>query len=364
MTFKKFLISTIDLDYEDWVIELKNFNEIGNQLVNDLISLIQDTKWHPELFVLKHTWLVLQSLKEKNAENLYEAGLFHDWGKRYTTLVHRSRFITSYGHARYGAKMLDDIKEYLDEDDFETTRWIVKRHMDFNLDHKRFKQKDQYDEPYDLLEVFTWADKSRSRERFIESTNGMKEFQENVIVLNNLVEKILNKPKKNAEAELYIKIGSSGSGKSTCKTFNEENGYNIVCPDLIRKELLGYVGYDPDREDEVWETAKERIIELLAQEKNAVLDATNVNRYSRTKFIAQIVNDHTLRNKNILRLGILYPFVDKETARERIENDLETKDRSDVPINVIRKQNKNLKDSYKEGFSDLHFLIKPVKSYV
>lgn len=363
MTFKDFLIRNSKLSFNQWVAKLESYNDVGRELVKNLKHLPQGMKYHPELYVLRHTWLVYQALIERGAEELYESALFHDWGKYRTTLVHVNRNITSYGHAREGAKMLDDIKVYLDNDDFETTKWIVERHMDFDLNHKRFKERGQYDEPYDLLKTFVWADKVRSRELFFEKMDQFKltfsnstyenVYYENIYVERKLIDRIVY-PSVDTPV-LILPVGVSGSGKSTY--IRKHLPYTkVVSPDLIRKEMLGYVGFDPSIEDEVWSTAYERTAKILEEGKNVIFDATNVTRFTRVKTIAQIESriSYPVRRKGI----IFQPRVSDKKLRERIQKDLDDGiDRSDVPLNIISKQRKNFEDSLKEGFSDLHYLV-------
>ena len=363
-TFKKFLIETIDLPYDEWVKELREVNYVGETLVKSLEGLYQGVKYHPELTVLKHTWLVIQSLKERDAENLYEAGLFHDVGKIYTTHFHRNGNVTSYGHARKAKEFFHQyfVKEYIDMGDFKHhTGWIIERHMDFDVGHKRFKQKNQYDEPYDLLETFVWADKERSRKMFFD-LYGVKEVAKNMDLLERAMDKKFNTSRGLSDATLYLNIGISGSGKSTMlnKIINNLDGYfnytkdlKIVSPDEIRKELLGYVGFDKEVEPEVWDLAHQRVISALFKGNNVVLDATNVNRYTRVKFLSYI--NYLMKGRKIYTIGLLYEPIEPSVARERIQKDLDKGiDRSDVPIEVINKQHKNLKESIQEGFTDLH----------
>jgi len=348
MTIKKFIDNTIDLDYDEWTEEMYQAGGFYQDMVIDTQDLIQDTNYHPEIFVLKHTYLVLRALKEMNLPELYEAGLFHDWGKSESTLLHTNGKITSYGHADISESKLMKIYSYVPEifdTDINITKWIVKRHMDFDVGHNRFKNNDKYDEPYDLLKLFVEADKELSRELFFEEF-GYDRYFKNVIDMHMF--KFSGKPAQ--MVKLYLNIGISGSGKSTNNVIYD---VPVVSSDNIRKDILGYVGFDPSKEGEVWSIVKERITGYLSSGESCTLDATNVNRFTRIKFLSYI---HSQVNNSFSTVGIIYPYVDVYEARRRIEKDLLFKDRSDVPIEILKKQQKNLMDSMKEGFTDLDTL--------
>ena len=345
MKYREFLENTIDLPYNEWEKKLKEFAPF---IVEKLYNLVQDTKWHPEIFVLKHTYYVLQALKEVNMPELYEAGLFHDYGKSTTTLIHADGKITSYGHANAVDEILEQQRLRFSSD-FESLKWVINRHMDFDVGHKRFKQKDKYDEPYDLLEKFVWADKKRSRELFFE-TEGYQQYFENVAKCHTI--KFGDRDAIFYTPTLYINIGISGAGKSTIESQHMKK-YKVVCPDDIRKERLGYVGFDPRIESDVWSKVRYKIKNELMSGRSVVLDATNVNRYTRVKFLSNIKSRYNSSSDEFKTVGVIYPYVDVDEARQRIEKDLQNRDRSDVPMNVLNRQQKNLMDSMKQGFTDL-----------
>jgi len=87
---------------------------------------------------------------------------------------------------------------------------------------------------------------------------------------------------------LIFPIGIPGSGKSRwiCNTFNSPN-FIIVHPDMIREEITGNVS-DVSQDEVVWKLVRERVSEALREEKNVILDATNVNGNNRRNFIKEL----------------------------------------------------------------------------
>jgi predicted kinase len=129
--------------------------------------------------------------------------------------------------------------------------------------------------------------------------------------------------------KLILLIGIPGSGKSS---WLEEQGlytnpaFAILCPDQVRKELVGDIS-DQSRNVEVWETVKKRTISYLEQGISVVLDATNVSTTNRRNFI-QGLPPCILQAK-------LFP-ADPAQCFARIIKDLELhKDRANVPEEVI-----------------------------
>lgn len=331
--------------YDDWVKKLKKHNDIGRHLVNDLQFLVQGVKYHPELYVLHHSYLVVQALMRGGHTHLLEAGLFHDWGKIKTTFFHDGMKVTSYGHAEVSEELFSNIPQSYVSTDKEFTAWIIKRHMDFDVGHKRFKHPVKYDEPYSELEKFVKADKDDSRKDFFSS---LEEDKSTVMIRHHKILRGVYDRERNptTSATLYMNIGISGSGKSS-----HTKPFPTVSTDAIRQKMMGYVGFDPEIEDVVWDTAKDNVAFLLKDNRSVLFDATNVNRYNRVKFLSDV---RYRVGKPFKTKGFLYTVYPAE-ARRRIEEDLTNGvDRSDVPMEVLNRQYKNLMESIKEGFTDLH----------
>jgi len=122
-------------------------------------------------------------------------------------------------------------------------------------------------------------------------------------------------------------IGIPGSGKSTW--LKKQTGFEIVCPDDIRKELTGNIS-DQSQNAKVWQLASDHVIAHLKNGKNVILDATNVNSKSRKQFIEKIPKDIKYRKQ--AKIFTVSP----EEAKKRIKKDIESGvDRSNVPDDVI-----------------------------
>ena len=84
---------------------------------------------------------------------------------------------------------------------------------------------------------------------------------------------------------LIILVGPPASGKSTWgKTFAAQNGVTYVSTDAIRAEI-GSGEADQTVSAAAFNLARRRISNALSQGKNAMIDATNVNRKSRKDWV-------------------------------------------------------------------------------
>ncbi|MFO8017686.1 MAG: ATP-binding protein [Promethearchaeia archaeon] len=156
-------------------------------------------------------------------------------------------------------------------------------------------------------------------------------------------------PQKNRKKPIFIMtIGIPGSGKTHWVRNNiPNNKFNIVCPDLIRKEVTGRIS-DVSQDDLVWDIAKNRVTDALKKGMNVVLDATNVNQKDRRKFV-KTLPPHQLFAKRF--------EVSPKTAKKRIQKDIESqKDRSHVPQDVVDSMHEQFvrscsaEDLHEEGF--------------
>ena len=86
-------------------------------------------------------------------------------------------------------------------------------------------------------------------------------------------------------------VGPAGSGKSTYAQdlCNQNNNCIIVSSDSIRQELFGDESVQGDP-NEVFSLCKTRCIEALKEEKDVILDATNLVRKRRKSFLNDIKN--------------------------------------------------------------------------
>lgn len=135
--------------------------------------------------------------------------------------------------------------------------------------------------------------------------------------------------------DFVMAFGISGSGKSTYIRKNNPNKL-VVCPDSIRKELLGDVS-DQSKNDLVWNRAIGRIEGALLTGQGTILDATNVNKDYFIDIITKLPKCYK----------IAWVFnTDPALAFDRVQRDLFlSKDRSNVPKDVILKQYEALKET-------------------
>ena len=148
---------------------------------------------------------------------------------------------------------------------------------------------------------------------------------------------------------LYFTVGCSGSGKTTyynkkflsdfpeVQEVIDKNQITlqdlIVCPDDLRRELLGNVN-DQSRANYVFGEAKSRVNQKLNDYGVAIFDATTVSNTG-LKFVYNINSDERI-------MLVFRPDVD--LSWERIKNQINNgEDRSRVPFNIIEKQYRNFK---------------------
>lgn len=137
--------------------------------------------------------------------------------------------------------------------------------------------------------------------------------------------------------KFIIPIGISGSGKSTWIKTLENQGYEVISPDEIRRELTGSIS-DQSRNKDVFPIAFQRTIDNLNAGKNVIFDATNVGSYHRKQML------DTFKQKVDTDFDAYAKVfdVDPEISKERIRKDVEAGvDRSNVPPEVIDRQYQN-----------------------
>lgn len=135
--------------------------------------------------------------------------------------------------------------------------------------------------------------------------------------------------------EFVMAFGISGSGKSTYIRKNNPNKL-VVCPDSIRKELLGDVS-DQSKNDLVWSRAIGRIEGALLSGEGAILDATNVNKELAINLLDKLPKCY--------RIAWVFN-ADPSLAYDRILRDLFIrKDRANVPKETILKQYEAFKET-------------------
>jgi hypothetical protein len=121
-------------------------------------------------------------------------------------------------------------------------------------------------------------------------------------------------------------VGIPGSGKSRWASQVQSLNTQIVCPDLIRKDIGDSVS-DQSVNIKAWELALKETISLLELKKNVILDATNVNAREWQDFVSKLPPC-----KKVAKLFEVSPKV----AYGRIEMDItHNKSRCHVPEHAV-----------------------------
>lgn len=154
---------------------------------------------------------------------------------------------------------------------------------------------------------------------------------------------------------LVVLVGPSYSGKSTvCEFFKryykeQELPMYVICPDDIRKELLGDAN-DQSNGKMIFETAYERVDKALNSPLNTIFfDATSLTP-ARRKPLIEIAKKH-----NRTCLAVVMPDFTEEELTARVA----TRERK-VPLDAVRAQKqKMVYPTVEEGFD---YTIEVLKS--
>ena len=143
---------------------------------------------------------------------------------------------------------------------------------------------------------------------------------------------------------LEILIGLPASGKSSyCKDKLKENkDIEIVSSDAIREEVFGDVN-DQSHNGEVFNIVFKRVREAILNNRDVILDATNLSRKRRINFIKEMP-------KTFIRAVVFaVPFevcCERNAHRNRV-----------VPQSVMERMYKQFEvPSYAEGFDDIKII--------
>lgn len=115
--------------------------------------------------------------------------------------------------------------------------------------------------------------------------------------------------------KFIFSVGCSGSGKSTYYYKNLKDTFEIVEPDLIRKEM-GDIN-DQSQNTEVYLTAHKRLNEYLKDGKNVYFSSTNLNVKS-VKGLIDIAKEYT----DDITCVIFNDSSNWELCRDRVISDL------------------------------------------
>lgn len=134
--------------------------------------------------------------------------------------------------------------------------------------------------------------------------------------------------------QLIIPVGISGSGKSTWIRTLENQGFIVVSPDDIRRELTGTIN-DQTKNNEVFELAYQRVIDALNSGKSVIFDATNLTSKYRIEMLDKF---KTSVHRDFEALAKIFDS-DPEISKQRIAKDIEAGvDRANVPSHAIDRQ--------------------------
>lgn len=151
-----------------------------------------------------------------------------------------------------------------------------------------------------------------------------------------------------SKPKFIITVGISGSGKSTWIRTLVNQGFIVVSPDDIRREITGTVNNE-SKNNEVFSLAYQRTIDAINSGKNVIFDATN------------LISKYRIDMLNKLKQNIDIEFDafakifdgDPEISKQRIAKDIESGvDRSNVPSHVIDRQFINFKTDLNKLESD------------
>jgi predicted kinase len=294
-------------------------NKLPKEIVQQLKDTPQSPKWHPEGNCYNHVWMVYDSILKSpqvNKKDLLICALFHDLGKinatREKIIADGSKKIVAYGHEVFANDYLNKYLDLFDYDDKEMIYEVCANHMKAHL-FDRMKESRQ------------------------------KRFMENEYFTETITFSTFDDMSKSGYPKFIMTVGIPGSGKSRwVNSYKEvminpnglggiqENNYEVVCPDQIRKEITGHIS-DITQDQRVWKIVKERVIEYLKEGKNVILDSTMVK--SRKEFIKDL--PLCFRYAKVFRIT-------PEEAIRRIQKDIENNvDRSKVPDSVVFKMYEN-----------------------
>jgi len=153
-------------------------------------------------------------------------------------------------------------------------------------------------------------------------------------------------------AKFIMMVGIPGSGKSSIVSKYSEQGYVISCPDTFR----GIFSATHDEADQTvnkqaWEAATKLVVTSLSDNKNVVLDATEVYRQGRQNFLRSLPPCNT---------KAVYIKVQLETAlyRNTLRGTDNGKRSQPVPDEVITRMFNNLVEpSITEGFDEIEVIV-------
>ncbi len=142
--------------------------------------------------------------------------------------------------------------------------------------------------------------------------------------------------------KLYIMVGVPGSGKSTYAERVLSKSATIFSSDKIRGELLGEEN-DQSNKDLIFSTLYSRARDCLLEGKDAVIDATNLNKFERARVFENFKDIDGIERISVFVNTPLDECLLRNNRRARV-----------VPESVIRDFHSRLeKPSIEEGFDSI-----------
>ncbi len=270
-------------------------------------DVISHNPYHLEGSIWSHTLMVCKVAELYNmSENVKIACLLHDIGKIYARQQTDKRKVAFYGHAGYSFFMAIEIlnkisKElhYLSKEDKIEILSLIALHSEFlELRDKEDKIKQVFRNNKDLyhkaLDVFFCDSNGRyfsTDTDKISLTQGMLNEYKNIDV-----EKIEYGFPLLKDRRMTILCGLPCSGKSTTAQRYKDIGFTIISRDDIVMELSGKEKYDEAwkivDQNKVDKIEQQRFSQAIKENKNIVIDKTNLSRKNRRKYISALPDNY------------------------------------------------------------------------
>jgi putative nucleotidyltransferase with HDIG domain len=317
-------------------IDLYDFKEVVGELL-PLENCQQDPTWHGEIFVLKHTNMVMaetltqmQNLRQGFPRiALYIAALLHDIGKPDTAQPKKNGYNSFHGHEKMGVwRAKEFLKKYFPEynfrqrdlilnlveyhghpkrmiedkshdDRFKRLSLEVPTHLVYNLEIADFKGRIAKDIPKSLISLDAFKKRCEDMGIYgtayqIPNSKHLTNLQYSIFRWNILmhhkkeddqreIDRIIKLTDKPNPLELTLLVGVPGSGKTTYR--NTITDKRIISMDDERLRLCGDVN-NMSKNQEVFNNCFKELNKALKAGESVLVDATNRTRKVRKVLIA------------------------------------------------------------------------------